>query len=166
MCPPHRTGLPGRGRGVAGDRGGACQRGAGRQGACAGDWSRPVGGRRLLRAPQEDIGTASCSCCGPRGPSPSSWTPRTFLIRATYPEFGWRTVAGEDPAPTCTWSPSKAGRLSRKPYMAPNLSRSFKGGSLTNWDYGEGGCKRRNLGTMLALPVDERRENDDCHGSV
>ena len=73
---------------------------------------------------------------------------------------------GKDPAPTCTWSPSKAGRLSRKPYMAPNLSRSFKGGSLTNGDYGEGGCKRRSLGTMLALPVDERRENDDCHGSV
>ena len=55
-----------------------------------------------------------------------------FLPRAL--KFGWRTVTGEDTAPTCTWNPSKADKLSRKPYTAPNLSRSFNRKSLANGD--------------------------------
>ena len=67
---------------------------------------------------------------------------------------------------TCTWSPSKVSRLSPKPYMTPNLSRSFKGNSLTNGDSDQGEYKRRSLGTMLALSVDERRKNNDYYGLV
>ena len=87
-----------------------------------------------------------------------------FLPRAL--AFGWWTVVGEDTAPTCTWSPSKASRLSRKPYTAPNLSRSFNGTSLVNGDCDKEGSGRKSLGTMLALPVNERHGVGDYHGSA
>ena len=50
--------------------------------------------------------------------------------------------------------------------MAPDLSRPLKGDSLANGDSDQGEYKRRRLCTMLALPVNKRRENNDYYGSV
>ena len=87
-----------------------------------------------------------------------------FLPRAL--KFGWQAVTGEDTDPTCTWSSSKADKLSCKPYMAPNLSRSFNRNSLANGDYGEEGSDRKSLGTMSALPANKRHGVGDYHRSA
>ena len=78
------------------------------------------------------------------------------------PEGGWQSAKGEDPPPTCAWSPSKAkaGKL----YVAPEISCSVCSGtrnSITNGDHDEGLQRQITLRTMMALPVDEEYLDED-----
>lgn len=87
------------------------------------------------------------------------------------PKEGWKTVNGNDPAPTCTWKPSKElGSSSGKGFVAPNLAdrgRNHRNLSdVAKGDHSEGSLVRRlTLRTMINLPTDEDFEEDDYHAS-
>jgi len=90
-------------------------------------------------------------------------TEGSLLHRA--PKYAWLTIGGEDPSPTCTWSPSKADRLSGKGYVAPNIANAGLGMYGENCDHDDGRAKRMTLRTMMSLPVDEEHADDDYCGS-
>ena len=81
-------------------------------------------------------------------------------LRHQAPKSGWKTVAGTDPPPNCTWNPSKENaKALDKGYVAPNLAGA--GGNnktmvdIANGDHDEGRDKRYTFRTMCSLPEDE-----------